>query len=205
MNQILLAESQKTFPSFTWEINNSTGEIVATLNEHGLVHEALVWSAFSCGTNTDGKQRRDFRIASIDKPLDPAKPLDCGCGVFDAKDGYCSNLKSFWSHATLEPTTVRGKRTYSAHMDAPTDGRWVAYFIDITYAKTDITPALANEEASAQRMSRERERQHKGFVPKDLAGRMEFTTEVSVYPNTFPYAGCGVDAPDFGACTDTLI
>ncbi len=97
MNQILLATPNK-FPTFTWEINKTTGEIVATLNEHGIVHEALVWYAYSCGTNVDGKLRRDFRIASIDKPQNPEEPKNCGCGLYDAK------VISFISYLIVEGT-----------------------------------------------------------------------------------------------------
>lgn len=155
-------------PTFTWNINNSTGEIVATLDEHGVVHEANVWWAYSCGVNAfdNNIYRRDFRIASMDSP--------CTCGV--AYDGYCSNFKSFWNRKPLEMVMARGRRTYSAVIEPPTDGRWVSYFIDIKYKKNLKVPDTGVTE--------------KGFFPHDLAGRMEFTTEVSVFPNTFPYPDC---------------
>ena len=120
----------------------------------------------------------------MSQPTDLTKPHMCDCGVF--AEGYCANLKSFWSHKTLEVATVNGKRTYSAAFDAPADGRYVAFMIDISYGIPSDT-------------------EHgKGFVPRDLAGRMEFTTEVSVWPNTFPYAGCGVDNPSH-PCDNALI
>lgn len=44
-------------PEFTWTIDATTGEIVATLNSEGVVHEASMWWANSCGNNTDGIPR----------------------------------------------------------------------------------------------------------------------------------------------------
>jgi len=171
--------NNEVVPQFTWKINNSTGEIVATLNEHGLVHEAKVWWGYSCGTNNfEGvapTMRRDFRVANADDP--------CSCGIINVHyEGYCANLKSFWSHKTLEQGKDKlGRRTYSALLDAPTDGRWVAYFVEITYKRSPIDePSIIPYVG-------------KGFIPKDLASRMVFTTEVSVFPNTFPYPACKDD------------
>ena len=113
-------------PTFTWTIDPTSGEVVATLDNVGTVHEARVWWANSCGTNLDGIQRRDFRIVTADLPKDPAHPNLCECGVFDAKDGYCGNLKSLWSHETLVQEMVGGKRTYRANVPPPGDGRYVA-------------------------------------------------------------------------------
>jgi PhoPQ-activated pathogenicity-related protein len=166
-------------PEFTWTINNSTGEIVVTLDEHGIVYEANVYWAYSCGNNAaDGVMRRDFRIANLDNP--------CKCGV--AYDGYCSNFKSLWSKQQLEEKTVRGHRTYSAVLDAPTDGRWIAYFIDVTYRSHlhDVPSATSKREEADALDAMKRE----GIFPKDLAFRLEFTSEVSVFPDTFPYAAC---------------
>jgi PhoPQ-activated pathogenicity-related protein len=161
-------------PSFTWEINNSTGEIVATLDNHGIVHEASMWAATSCGTNVgnavnDGGSRRDFRVAMLDNP--------CGCGIF--ADGMCANFKSIWKQTTLTETTVKGKRTYSATVPAPAEGKWTAFFIDIKYKKpaSGEIVSLPTPEVN-------------GLFPKDLAGRLEFTTEVSIFPDTFPYPDC---------------
>jgi len=61
----------------------------------------------------------------------------------------------------------------STVLDAPGDGRYVAYFIDITYKK------VGDHKTSVQ-----------NFIPRDLSGRLEFTTQVSIFPNTFPYTDC---------------
>lgn len=176
-------------PKFTWDINSETGEITATLNEYGKVKEARVWWAYSCGNNVneDGSvtKRRDFRMANMDSP--------CECGV--KVSGYCTNLKSFWKHETLKEQKIDGKRVYKAHVDAPEDGRWVAYMIDIVYAKDPKDALLPSFDKLPN------------FIPKDLAGRLQFTTEVSVWPNTFPYPGCGVtDGVDTGIpCTSVIV
>jgi len=160
-------------PNFESAINNSTGEITVTLNEHGMVKEANVWWGFSCGDNAfDGKTRRDFRIATLDNP--------CSCGIL--ADGNCVNLKSFWSKSPLEAKNVRGKRTYTAKVDPPGDGRWVAFMVEVTYErpkKLDIAGVP---------------------IPHDLAGRLMFTSQVSVLPMSFPYPECSGDS-----CTAPMV
>ena len=143
----------------------------------GEVHEASMWYAYSCGNNTDGVQRRDFRIMSLDQP--------CGCGVFT--EGYCMNLKSFWTRVVLEREMVNGKRTYRAQHDAPTDGRYVAFFIDIKFKALDDNSHFTRPHILGNKI-----------IPVDKPGQLEFTTEVSVWPNTFPFPPCegaGCDGP----------
>jgi len=179
--------SKKKMPEFTWEISEETGEIVATLNEHGLVKEARVWHAYSCGNNinSDGSEtkRRDFRMINMDSP--------CKCGV--EANGMCANLKSFWVPKILEQEMVNGKRTYRAQVDAPEDGRWVAYMIEVVYAKNAADALLPDGLPH--------------IIARDLDGRLQFTTEVSVWPNVFPYPGCGVtNGVDTGIeCTTNLV
>lgn len=179
-------------PTFSWKIDDQTGQITATLDEVGVVYEANVWWAYSCGANAfdNGKFRRDYRVAHMDNP--------CNCGF--AVDGYCANLKAFWQKQKLESTMVRGKRTYTAQIPAPDDGRWVAYFIDFKfYNKHAFTLDIA---ALYKQMKRnplqERgvrftdrvSRSDFGGFPHDFGRFFEFTTEVSVFPNTFPYEDC---------------
>lgn len=161
--------SETDVPTFDWTISEETGEIVAKLDGNGRVHSAHVWYAYSCGTNPDGIKRRDFRVMSLDNP--------CECGVFS--DGYCLNLKSMWNKIELNQTIEHGRRTYRAKVDAPEDGRYVAFFIDVKYDRP-----------------RSDELQKNGGLPKDLPGRLEFTTEVSVLPNTFPYESCSGETCD---------
>ena len=159
-------------PTWTWTINNSTGEIVATLDDKGEVYEASMWYAYSCGQDANGIHLRDFRIMSVADP--------CTCGI--ASDGYCANLKSGWTRVLLDQEIVNGKRTYRAQMAAPADGRYVGFLIDVKYKElpgmSTFTPIF--------------DRKHKGnkHLPVDKPGRLEFTTEVSIWPNTFPYADC---------------
>jgi PhoPQ-activated pathogenicity-related protein len=177
-------------PTFAWTIDSDSGEIVVTLDEQGLVYEANLWYAYSCGVNSeDGLFRRDYRIASLDNP--------CSCGIYDESEGGCLNLKSFWTKQTLNSTMVRGHRTYRAQLDAPTDGRYVAYFIDVKYrrdAKDEPTAEDATPSSADQQVPWYKRKERQYFLPKDLAFRLEFTSEVSVWPNTFPYADCQGEA-----------
>jgi PhoPQ-activated pathogenicity-related protein len=189
-----------TVPHFTWTIDKTTGQITATLNEHGVVHEANVWWAYSCGTNAfDGKIRRDYRVVHLDNP--------CQCGF--AADGMCANLKAFWHKEALQQTIVNGRRTYTAKLDAPSDGRYVAFMIDIKYINPNAMPidAIALIKDMKKYSKEESHRPHImdkfgfdfGGFPHDFGRFFEFTTEVSVFPDTFPYpdcsgAACG-DAP----------
>jgi len=163
---------ETTVPTWDWNIDETTGEIVATLDDNGEVHEASMWYAYSCGKDANGIQMRDFRIMSLEDP--------CTCGI--QSDEYCANLKSGWTRVVLDAEVVDGKRTYRANMAAPDDGRYVAFMIDVKYAETDDihswTPFF--------------DRDHHGNkkIPVDKPGRLEFTTQVSVMPNSFPYADC---------------
>eukprot|EP00286_Rhodomonas_abbreviata_P009496 CAMPEP_0181330728 /NCGR_PEP_ID=MMETSP1101-20121128/24081_1 /TAXON_ID=46948 /ORGANISM="Rhodomonas abbreviata, Strain Caron Lab Isolate" /LENGTH=564 /DNA_ID=CAMNT_0023440057 /DNA_START=16 /DNA_END=1710 /DNA_ORIENTATION=+ len=187
-------------PSFDWTISDATGEITATLNEHGKVHSATMWYAESCGQNAfdNNKNRRDFRIAHLDNP--------CSCGPFVG--GMCINLKTFWKKEELEMTMVKGKRTYKAVRPTPTDGTFVGFFIDIKYHNPrshdfgepmNMNTVYKNIEwdedraSEASKISRKFFPEFGGF-PHDFNGDLEFTTQVSVMPNIFPYPDCtGVD------------
>ena len=173
---------QETVPVFKWHISESTGEITATLDDIGTVHSATMYWGYSCGNNVDKNglvKRRDFRILNVDVP--------CECRIGGPVIGYCANLKSFESSTVLEASIEDGKRVYRASVAAPEDGRYVAFFIDIKYEKNpDVTP-LAGLEPHFH-----------GILPVDAPGQLDFTTEVSVWPNTFPFDDCVNEGCDGG-------
>ena len=213
-------------PEVNWTINEEDGAITVTLGEEGRVHSAHVWWAYSCGENAfdGGKLRRDFRIASVDNP--------CNCGIYIEPEALCTNLKSWWNKEELEVNMVGGKRTYTAHIDAPEDGRWVAYFVDIkflnrhgleqlqqgdmaqmaavldkqteinyqTLAKSGEIRKQKHADGNGQVLGWELLSQFDQFAgfPKDAGQFLEFTSEVSVFPNTWAYPedcfaeSCGV-------------
>jgi hypothetical protein len=113
----------------------------------------------------------------------------------------CANLKSVWNKKSLEPTLVRGKRTYSAKFDAPEDGRWIAFLIDFKFANDNIKPFNADDlnkiwksqpDTPAGKIALEYSRYFENFggFPHDFGHFHEFTTEVSIFPDTFPYPDC---------------
>jgi len=189
IQNIILGEK---IPTFDWTINDTTGEIVATLDADSVVHSATMWYAYSCGVNAwdNNTFRREFRIADMDVP--------CTCGI--GYDGYCANLKAFWMKKDLEATTVNGKRTYTAQMDAPGDGRWVAFFIDFKFVNKHAYPVPGVDYSDGYKNMILDPERHKldftkvfpefGGFPHDFGRFFQFTTEVSVYPDTFPYADC---------------
>lgn len=219
-------KDHKQVPAFTWTISADTGAVTATLDGRGEVHEARAWWGYSCGTNLDTKSlRRDYRVISIDDP--------CSCGL--RYDGNCINLQSFWSKEVLPVVEVNGQRTYTFHKDAPGDGRYVAYFIEVEYKKigraSDATDAAlralsaesirddvkkAAAEAAAKLADiKDDLAKAKTIVdalkhatipefPKDLAHRLVFTTQVSVFPQKFPFADCVGDGIDTSTCTSVM-
>jgi len=180
---------QEPVPSMTWTIGTS-GEIVVTIGNDGVVYEANLWFATSCGEKAfdNDTKHRDYRVAHIDSP--------CACGI--AADGYCANLKSIWYKKKLEVEMIRDKRTYKAQLDTPDDGRYVAFFIDVQFVNKHSMPVdLISWKRSmrirpttpAAKIAVENERyfDHFGGLPHNNFGRFfEYTTEVSILPKTFP-------------------
>jgi len=179
-------------PSATWTISNTTGDITATVTfpaglngngkDEGKAHfptptlaNVTMWVA-KTATKGAASKRRDFRLMNLDDP--------CECGK--SKDGTCYNIEaSKWSVVTLEPTASTDNTvTYNAHVEADTTGRWTAFFIDFTF---DVMEPIDSQGQL-------------GTWPYDEPGALDFTTEVSIWPNTFPYDDCvGVD------CYGTLL
>jgi len=90
----------------------------------------------------------------------------CTCGV--EAMGYCANLAVIWVGREVQETAP-GSLTWVATMPAPTGGQWTAFFMDL---------------------------QFEGPKPETLdwplghVGVFEFTSAVSIVPDTFPHDQC---------------
>jgi PhoPQ-activated pathogenicity-related protein len=159
---ILTLLQVKPVPTMDWHIDNSgSGDITLRLGDN--TDEEVLRVRKFWATTCASSPRRDFRFLNIDEP--------CECGY--SADGYCLNTQVTWQSELLRPV-VPGGRTYVAKHEAPTDGTWAAFFIDVQYKQSFM---LGSNWAP-------------GFIPKDRKGQMEFTTEVSVVPQTYPYEDC---------------
>ncbi len=90
-------------------------------------------------------------------------------------------------------------------VDAPTDGSWVAHFIELKFvnkhARVDtvlVSDLVKDMTYSAEKFERSKDFSRVfpefGGFPKDLGRFFDFTTEVSVFPDTFPYPDCTGEA-----------
>lgn len=158
-------------PKMKWEISNTTGDIKLTLDPRDEKPlHVNLWQAQTC-TKTP---RRDFRFLTADDP--------CECGV--GKDGNCLNLKVWWKQTKLEPEK-KGGFTYRSHVDPPVDKNvWTASFIDVTYRQNKEELTFGP---------------HGGF-PYTKPGHLEFTSEVSIWPQEFPFDDCYMET-----CYGTLV
>ena len=176
---ILYLLNEKPVPKLTWEISPKSGEITAT-SDGGVPSFVYMWSTETCN-----HQRRDFRIVNLDKP--------CLCGIsvapkiHNATGGYCLNTKILWKKTLLNATDPDGK-IYKASVPLDKDGKWAAFFIDITYEKTEF--AISHSGSSSIRLNDRKVLTDVSTWPVTEPGRLEFTTEVSIWPNTFPFKDC---------------
>ena len=86
------------------------------------------------------------------------------CGV--AADGNCLNLQVLnWKSEVVSPTAEDDK-VYVATHEVPANGTWAAFYLDVTYKKKEG-----------------------GFLPTNTFVH-EFTTEVNVVPDVFPFDDC---------------
>lgn len=187
----LLKETTK-MPEFTWNISPVDGGITVSLNDYGVVKEARMYWATSCGENTDKSLRRDFRVAMLDNP--------CHCGLY--ADGTCANLKSVWQQMILNQTIVKPSanpkswiRQYHASIDnyiPTTPGKYVAAFIAVKYVQEKVHGKESNENGNGRYL--------KELFPRDLTFDLEFTSEVSIFPRSYPFADCYLDS-----CAGTLV
>lgn len=182
-------------PTFSWTIDSNTGAISVVLDERGIVEEVNGWAAKSCGINNNSTDiRRDWRAFTRDAP--------CTCGI--ASDGNCINFKALWEKTTLQEVQVNGKRTYNFHVDAPAQG-YVAYFIEVRYKKHKIPnkdavslESVAGDSASRLKKLLETAKDFKNLwksfkfpdFPVDIKKSMVFTSQISVFPRTYPFEDC---------------
>ena len=96
---------------------------------------------------------------NLDKP--------CSCGFDVPGEDLCSNMAVLWTSDPLEETEP-GSLTWVAHKRPPLEGRYVAFYVSLSYNTTDGSKDW----------------------PLGSTGVMDFSTTVSVVPNTFPYADC---------------
>ena len=159
-------------PTMDWAIDNSTGAISVTLHtdpvDKATLHVRKYWA-----NSWGGNKRRDFRLLNLGDP----------CESKIVSDGTCFNTKVFWQFEDLPPVVGSNGLQYMATHEAPTDGTYVAFFVDVTYDRDPLT----DEELGSP------EAWFPDFIPRNRPGQLEFTTEVSIIPDIYPFEDCYMD------------
>ena len=168
-------------PQISWTISKANGDIIGSVSGTSKVPNVTMWYAKTCSKEIPA--RRDFRLLNLDDP--------CTCGV--AFDGQCINQEAGrWYPKILFP---EADGTYVAHVDAVEEGRWTAFFIDFTFPVDNAHLYTVPMDYSIPT-----EPDQVGTWPYDLPGQLDFTTEVSIWPDVFPFEDC------FGTeCYGTLL
>ena len=179
---------EKVVPTFAQATDSATGDITVTVDRSALpprttLKEVNVWHATTCNA-----QRRDFRIINNGwAPPGSGKVVCLPCGI--KVKGLCTNLEILWTKEPLNETAA-GTGEFVAHRDLPPDGRWTAFFVDVQFAVAPAAGQAPRGERGDGGVSAE-------GVPRGLLGWpvlgkeiFEFTSEVSVIPQTFPFPDC---------------
>ena len=96
-----------------------------------------MWHTFTCNN-----QRRDWRIVNLDDP--------CTCGFVVPGEELCTNLAVLWDKDPLYETepgfifsftpkflyAFLGSKTWVAHRKTPIDGRYLAFYVSISFNST---------------------------------------------------------------------
>ena len=102
--------------------------------------------------------------------------------------------------------TATGKKTITASMPAPSDGSWVNFYIEVKFLTKHPSPFTSSQLPVPKKRSggpgplpgtvRDLIREEFGgsIFSHDFGGFFDVTTEVSVWPNTFPYEDCAGEA-----------
>lgn len=130
-------------PSYSWSIDETTGAITVTTP----IAPSVITVAYAKSPTGVSAGRRDFRWAAINASW-------CIVKVF----GACVR-PVIWK-TTLKYVTQINATTWQAQMDAPTDGTWLGFMVEMQWPNPS--------------------------GPDDFY----FTTPVSVIPNTKPFAPC---------------
>ena len=157
-------------PYLTWDYDADTGDITA-YPHGGNVYSAQMWHATSCNG-----RRRDFRLLSLDEP--------CECGLEIA--AFCLTTESWWYKKALKPNK---DGSYTGHLDAPGDGRWSSFVVNIQMV-TNHSYYLEDPEHTFFTRGGAQNYYPEPRWPKTPPGVFEFTSRASVVPNIFPYAPC---------------
>jgi PhoPQ-activated pathogenicity-related protein len=152
--------NKQTVPTMDWDRDDESGQITLTLGE-GADQVDKVMKYWTETGETYG--RRDFRFLNVDDP--------CLSGV--GADGNCLNTQVFWK-AEEVTASESDPNVYVGTHPMPANGTWAAFFLDVTYKKSE-NQGVASWPG--------------GFIPTNSFVH-EFTTEVSIIPDTLPFDDC---------------
>jgi len=153
-------------PRYNWSISASGEEITVMADRAPLA--VNLWHSSTCMAHAN--KRKDFRLVNYDSP--------CTCGI--QYEHYCVNLAVLWTSIQLKETSP-GSLTWVARWPAPTTGQWSAFFVDLQF---EGPPPHYGQPPSDPDTS------HDSSWPWGHDGTFQFSTAISIVPDTFPVDDC---------------
>ena len=142
-------------PAFSWAVDYASGTIRVTFDDD-LPKTVAQWTGRTCSFEAP---RRDFRLLNLDaQTLNGSSACACGFGADASADGGCVNARVLFDNATLAPEAGSAGRVFdrARRGSAARRGRWVAFFVAVTYhgVKEEAAEAAAPRDESAQPRAR---------------------------------------------------
>eukprot|EP01084_Bolivina_argentea_P007444 13970_1 len=159
-------------PTIEWQVDNITGNIsISFKGNTSQIVEAVVWHGRSCSTHM-----RDFRLINLDHP--------CRCGV--PGGGYCINLESVFEPYKIKPISIDSTSVvYEAGPSSVPDNHWSGFMVAIRVKFFNATHPYEKKKGKCYGYEGQDDRT---FLVE--YGEMQFTTQVSIMPKTFPFTDC---------------
>jgi hypothetical protein len=178
-------------PSFDWKLDRAAGKLTLFTLDGVKPTEVLYWT---CDTPVTTPPRRDFRMAT-GRSADE-KCVGVPLKLFGAE--ACVRLDVFWNSHRMQPTRVTTDGNYVYESPTYSDTDTDTNTLHTGFGSGGDTDTDAFHSGFSGGGGARQAGAYTGFLfelkyateATTTASNLRFTTQVGIYPNTYPYKAC---------------